>query len=335
MVTTLLLFFALTTLIFFSGKNLSLYGDVIAEHYGLGKAWVGLLLIASVTSLPELTVGISSVTIAQSADLALGNILGSCVFNLMMLSLLDAFTPKMSVFAKASASHTLAGAMSIILFALVGMGLFLSQDIVLYKWIGLGSLIFISIYFLSMRILYHYEHKLMLQKTDTKPNKPTADTMKLHKAITLFVINALVVVGAALFLPNIAKTIAVETGLGESLVGTLFLAGSTVLPELAVTIGALRIGAIDLAVGNLFGSNLFNILILAIDDLFYTKGYVLKDASDANIATVFFLIIMTAIAIAGLTYRFEQKRFLLAWDALLIGLMYILSLVMLYYLRSG
>lgn len=333
MALTILSFLFLASLIFFSGKRLSVYGDIIAEHLGLGKAWIGLILMASVTSLPELTVGISSAAIVGSADLAVGDIMGSCVFNLFILSLLDAFTPHEPLLSKVSQSHTLAGAMSIILVAFVGFGLFLPQEVIIIRWIGLSSLFFILIYFVSMRIIYQYEVKIRVQKEGTS-GLLLVPQISLRKAAILYAVNAAVVMGAALFLPALAEKIAHETGLGASFTGTLFLAASTSLPEIAVSFAALRMGSLDLAVGNLIGSNLFNILILAIDDTFYTKGYLLKDASDVNLYSVFSLIIMTAIAIAGLTYRISKKQFFLAWDALLIGVMYIINLCLLYYLRT-
>jgi Ca2+/Na+ antiporter len=75
--------------IIYSGTKLSKYGDLIAEKTGMGKAWFGLVLMASVTSLPELITGISSIVIVDEPDLAVGDILGSCVFNLLILSILD------------------------------------------------------------------------------------------------------------------------------------------------------------------------------------------------------------------------------------------------------
>jgi cation:H+ antiporter len=85
-----------------------------------------------------------------------------------------------------------------------------------------------------------------------------------------------------------------------------------------------------MATGNLLGSNLFNILILAINDMFYAKGHILKDASDTHLISVFFVIMMTSIAIVGLTYRVDRKRFLLAWDTFLILIAYIVNIILLY-----
>lgn len=334
MMSALAIFVVLALLIFFSGKRLSLYGDAIAIHLGLGKAWIGLMLMASVTSLPELTVGISSVTLVGSADLALGDVMGSCVFNLFLLSLMDSLVPGVPLSSKVSPSHILAAALSIILVAMVGLGLYLPPNIVLVSWIGLSSIAFVVVYLVSVRLLYHYTLKLITATAIPEGEKEALPPASFRKAVLLYALHAMVVVGAALFLPGIAETIAKESGLGESFVGTLFLAASTSLPEAAVSISAIRMGSFDLAVGNLIGSNLFNILILSIDDAFYTKGHLLKDASDNNIVSVFSVIIMTAVAIAGLMYRSNRKPFFVAWDALLIGAVYIANLLALYYLRT-
>ncbi len=333
MISELLIFSGLAFLIFFCGKRLSVYGDIIAEYLHLGRAWIGLVLMAFVTSLPELAVGISSVSVVGSADLALGDVLGSCVFNLLLLSVMDAFISKVPLLSKVSASHILAGAMSIILVSGVGLGLFLPPNIVISSWIGLSSLFFIAVYFIAVRLLYLHEQKLFLQKVADGATAFTKPGMSLKKAVLLYVANAAVVVGAAFFLPGIAEAMALKTGLGESFVGTLFLAASTSLPEAAVSISAIRMGAYDMAVGNLIGSNMFNIIIVSIDDLFYTKGHLLKDASDSNIITAFSVIMMTAIAIAGLMYRSQKKTFFMAWDALLITAVYLGNLFLLYYLR--
>jgi cation:H+ antiporter len=150
----------------------------------------------------------------------------------------------------------------------------------------------------------------------------------------LFALNAVLIVGAALYLPGLAETLAEVTGLGQTFFGTLFVALSTSLPEVVVSIAALRIGAIDMAVGNIFGSNLFNVGILALDDLFYTPGSLLAAIETSHSIAVMAAMIMTAIAIVGLTYRSDSKRLFVAWDSVGIAVVYALANVMLY-LRSG
>ncbi len=314
-------------IIFLAGKRLSYYGDVIADLTGLGKAWIGLILMASVTSLPELMVGISSSAVVGSPDLAVGDIMGSCAFNLCILAAMDAFVPShKSIFSLASTSHVLAISLGIMLFAVVGAALFLPAEIVVLPWLGVTSILFLAIYVVSIRLLYSYSQKN--QTADIGPEH--THNISLKRAAGMYVLFAVVVIAAALFLPHFAEQVAEETGLGKSFVGTLFLAVSTSLPEIAVSVAAVRMGSIDMSIGNLVGSNIFNIAILALDDVFYTKGHLLKDAADSNMISVLATIIMSAIAIVGLTYRPNSKRFLLGWDALLILIVYCACLVLLY-----
>ncbi|GIV34428.1 MAG: hypothetical protein KatS3mg031_1963 [Chitinophagales bacterium] len=163
------------------------------------------------------------------------------------------------------------------------------------------------------------------------PSAPTGYTLK--KVISLYILHALMVILAAIFLPFFAEGVAARLNLSQSFVGTLFLAGSTSLPEVAVSLSAVRLGSVDLAVGNLFGSNLFNILILAIDDLVYTRGNLLKDASENNIISVFSIIIMTAVAISGILFKPQKKSLLLTWDTLLILVIYTANVILLYYIN--
>lgn len=102
MISTLLGFFLCAAVIFYSGTKLAHYGDRMAELTGMGKAWFGLIMMASVTSMPELFVGMSSASIIESADFAVGDVLGSCVFNLAILYLLDVFSKKTTLFSAIS-----------------------------------------------------------------------------------------------------------------------------------------------------------------------------------------------------------------------------------------
>jgi cation:H+ antiporter len=307
-------------LIFFHGQKLSKYGDRIATLTGFGRVWIGLILMAAVTSLPELGIGISSVAIVGSADLAVGDILGSCVFNMAILSLLDALSPGDPILSRVSKSQILAVTLSTILIAMVGLSIFLSHDFVMIGWIGVTSFSFAVGYLVSIKLMHAMGKE---ENSASNHTVSSSDKKELHTVILWYSVHAVVVVAAAFVLPYFAEGIALKTGLGESFVGTFLLAGSSSFPEIAIAIGAVRIGAADMAVGNLFGSNIFNVFTLFINDLFYTKDYLLKDASDNHLITVFAIIIMNCIAIAGLIIKPKTKQFrYLAWDTLLILLVY-------------
>lgn len=319
-------------IIFLAGKRLSYYGDLLAELTGMGKAWIGLILMSTVTSLPELMVGISSSAIIQNADLAVGDILGSCAFNLCLLSVMDMFTPKnRPLFSSISQSHILATAFGIILIGLVGLGLFLEKDIVLTPSIGLTSIAFALIYFISIKTIYNY------QKSHPQvelPSEPINTQLTLKHVTVRYALFALIIVITALALPYFAEHIAEQTGLGKSFVGTLFLAISTSLPEIAVSLAAVRMGSPDMAAGNLLGSNIFNVFILFLDDIFYIKGHLLKDASDSNLITVFFVILMATTAIIGFIYPSKEKKLILDWDTLIIFIFYLFNILLLYKLTT-
>ena len=317
-------------IILLAGSQLSRYGDMISDKTGLGRAFIGLILISAVTSLPELMVGISSSAIVQSADLATGDILGSCAFNLSLISIMELFSRKRSpLLNNVSQTHILAASLGIILFAFVGFGLFLHDDITILRFIGLNSLLFALIYFLALRMIYRHQKRnpgLDEERKDVK--------LSLSQIIFRYALFALITIAAALLVPHFADQIAEQTGMGKSFVGTLFLAISTSLPEIAVTIFAVRMGAADMAVGNVLGSNIFNIFILFIDDLFYTKGHLLKDASEHNMLTVLTIVVMSAIAIVGITYKHQKTVYFLGWDTMLMLLIFIINFVLLYRLDA-
>lgn len=153
----------------------------------------------------------------------------------------------------------------------------------------------------------------------------------LRQAVRGYVLAAIAVVAAGIWLPFIAGDLAEALQWEQSFVGTLFVAAITSAPEVVVTVAALRMGAIDLAVGNLFGSNLFNIAILAIDDLLYLPGPLFADVSTAHIASAFSAMMMSGLAIVGLVLRPVSRIFRVAsWISLLLFAIYFLNTLFLY-----
>ena len=326
-------FIICTVVIVYSGTKLSTYGDIIAEKSGLGRAWTGLVLMASVTSLPELVTGVSSVTFAGVPDIAVGDVLGSCVFNMLILAILDTIYRPSPISTRAHQGHVLSAAFGILLLSMVCASIFLRESIYPIGWIGPYSLIFIVIYLTAMRLVFSYEKRKITEFMKEKAEGMKYKDVPMNTALLYYAMNALIVVIAAIFLPKIGEGIATSTGLGQTFVGNIFIAVSTSLPEVVVSISAVKMGAIDLAMGNLFGSNIINIFILALDDIFFLEGPLLAYASPDHIISALSAIAMTTIAIIGLTYRAERKRLFLAWDSVGILLCYILNLMMLYMLR--
>ena len=325
-------FAAITGVILLTGGNLSRYGDVIAEKTNLGRAWVGVILLASVTSLPELFTGISSIVIIDVPNIAAGDVLGSCMFNILILAFIDLLDRTSPVSARAQQGHVLTGAFGILILGLVVLGLATSQMMPIIGWVSASSLALILLYLVAIRMVFLYERRRNAESAHDLA-EARYQGISTRKAVTMYGINALIIVAAASYLPFLGEQIAEITGLGQTFVGTIFIAFSTSLPELVVSVTAFKIGAVDLVYGNILGSNLFNLVILAIDDILYTKGALLAAVSGSHIVAASAAMAMTAVAIIGLTYRAERKGLPLAWDALGILVLYVGSMAFLYTLR--
>ena len=326
-------FIACAAVILVSGTYLSKYGDIIAEKTGLGRTWIGVVLIASVTSLPELVTGISSVALFALPDIAAGNILGACMLNLLMIPVLDFIGGSAPISSRVHQGHILTAGFAILMLAVVSVSALLGTSLPSIGWIGVNSFIFIAIYLLAMRMVYFYEKRRIAEFVKEMAEEVQYRHISKSKAYTMFGLNALVIIGAAIYLPHLGEEIAASTGLGETFVGSVFIALSTTLPELVVSVSALTIGAADMAVGNLFGSNVFNIFVLAIDDLFYTSGPLLARVSGNHLVSALCAIAALSIVIIGLTYRADKKPTFFAWDSLAILALYIFNLSVLYMAR--
>jgi cation:H+ antiporter len=313
-------------IIAYAGYFLSRYGDIIAEKSGISASWVGLILLSTATSLPELVTGISAVTYANAPNIAVGDVLGSTVFNLTILVLLDALYRRESLYGRAAQGHILSAALGCILIAFVGFSILLDHAGMSPAWwhIGLYSPLIILIYLVSMRAVYSHEQQTLADYTEDSAERYPNTT--LRDAIKGYTWAALAVLLAGSWLPFVAKDISDMMGWGQSFVGTLLVAAVTSAPEVAVTISALRIGALDMAIANLLGSNLFDIVILAIDDLFYTQGPLLAHVDSSHALTALTAVMMSALVIVGLTFRPKKRIILgLTWVSLALLMLYVLN----------
>lgn len=326
-----LAFLICVILIVIAGVKLCRYGDILAEKTGLGGTWIGLVMVATVTSLPELATGIASVTVAAAPDIAVGDVLGSCVFNLLIIVILDLIHRGESVYTRASQGHILAGSFGVMLIGFTGFNIALASNgaSLAIGHVGIYSPVILIIYAVAVRTLYRYERR-QIAEFPTEPIARYSET-GIEQAALRYAMAALVVVAAGVALPFVAKALATQMNWSQSFVGTLFVALATSLPEVVVTIAALRIGAVDMAIGNLFGSNLFNILILVADDVAYFNGPLLSDISPAHTMSALSALMMTGAAIAGLLYRPQARIFkTVGWASIVLFVVYVLNTYVLY-----
>jgi len=318
-------------LITVAGSRLSRYGDVIAKKTGLGGSWIGLVLLASVTSLPELVTGVSSVTLADAPDIAVGNVLGACVFNLLLIVVLDFLHRGASVYTRASQSHALSAAFGLMLLGVVAASLVLAgrEPPLAFGHVGLYTPIIVVMYFVALRTVAGFERRQV--NPPSEDIEPRLSAMTLRAAVAGFLLASILVVAAGAWLPFVAEELGQVMGWQASFVGTVFVAFATTLPEMVVTVSALRMGALDMAIGNLFGSVLFNVLVLAIDDAIYVKGPLLAHVSPLHAVSAVSAMIMTGAAMVGLLYRPETRLLkTVGWVSLFLVVVYVMNSYVLY-----
>lgn len=313
-------------IITFAGYALSRYGDILAEKTGISSSWIGLTLLATATSLPELATGISAVTVVNVPDIAVGDVLGSTVFNLLILVLLDALYQRETIYSRAAQGHILSAALGALLIGFTGFSLILDQAGMSPAWghVGIYTPIIVLVYLAAMRSIHRYEKATLDKYTETSAERYPEVT--LREAIGGYLVAAVFVIVAGSFLPFIASDISGMMDWDQSFVGSFFVAAATSAPEVVVTIAALKLGAIDMAIANLLGSNLFDILILAVDDLFYVKGPLLANVDYSHTITAFTAVMMSLLVIIGLVFRPQRRSVLkLTWISLSLLLLYILN----------
>jgi len=330
---TWLLFALVATVIVVAGVQLARYGDVIGEKSGLGRSWIGVVLLAATTSLPELFTGFGATALTPLPDIAVGDVLGSCMFNLLILSLMDAIQPE-RISARAHQGHALAIGFGLVLMALAGMGLAGGPYWLEVGWVGLYSPLLIILYLVAMRVLFVHERRRRSSDSHRDTANPANAHVSLRVALVRYGVAAVFVVGAALYLPVLGASLARETGLGDAFVGSLFIAITTSLPEIVVSVSAVRMGALELGIGNVLGSNLFNLWILGMDDIFYTPGPLLSAVDASHLIAVLAVVFMNALFLIGLTEQVLTKRFRVAWDTGAMAVVYAGAVSLVYLMRS-
>ena len=320
-------------IIILAGFRLSKYGDIIAEKTGIGRAWIGMIFLAGATALPEFFTTCSSIVVEDAPNLAAGNVLGSIIFNLFIIAILDIIQGHGPILKKVNLGLILLGAISVILSVVAILGMLLKNTVSVFS-IGPASFLIVGIYLVGMRLSFRYQSRNPDEHRDKEANEEKKyENVSVAKTIFGYLFCAAAIFGGSIWVAHTAKLIAIGTGLGETFVGSLFLAIVTSLPELMATIGAVRMGLFDMAIGNIFGSNMLNIVLIPISDVLFRTGSMYAYLSSTHILTAIVGILLTMIVIIGIIYRSKKSFLKLGWDAIAIIIVYIASTYMIFRLR--
>lgn len=331
-----LVFGCSAAVIVFAGTKLSHYGDQIAELTGLGRLWIGVVLMAAATSLPEIFTDVSA-ALMDAPDIAAGDLFGSNMANMLVLGIIDLLHRQKRVWQQAALEHTLTAALAMVLTGLAAFFVLARIDVT-HLGVGLGSLVLLLLYVLGMRLVFRQENmkrrqreqEAVLEGVSEKGDSGIVRRADLRRAVAGFVAAALVLLVAAPFLAGSAKGIAEQSGMSATFIGTSLVGITTSLPELVTSIAAVRLGAFDLAVGNLFGSNAFNMAAFFFADLAYRGGGLLDHVSSTHALTALWSILMMNIGLMGIIYRAEKRFMLIEPDSLLMIVSYVLGLWLLF-----
>ena len=261
----ILVFLASAAAVIFFGTRLAVYGDALATLTGWGRLFVGSILVALATSLPELSANISAVQLdPPNPELAVGNVFGANMLNMFTFAAVAlAFGGKR--FLRRVAKQQ--GYLIVVAAFITGLALIFgaTQFGVSAFQIGLSSVVLLIVFVLGMYWVYL--------------NRPTGDGgeeedpgMTLRRAWAFFLLVSAGVVVSGFFLAWSTDQIAQITGVASSTLGILLVSLVTTMPEASSTIAAARIGAMDLGVAGLYGSCAFNVTILFYADIFYRGG---------------------------------------------------------------
>ncbi|RLC69688.1 MAG: sodium:calcium antiporter [Chloroflexi bacterium] len=331
-------FLVCALIVIFSGTKLTQYGDAIAEKTGLTRAWIGLLLLAAMTSMPELVTGASAAALVRVPDLAIGVVLGSNLFNLLLVVVLDLLHRPGPFLTRAGRSNLLLARLSALLIGLAGLGLLMGNLVpsLALGWLSPFSLVLVLLYLLSLRWLFRLE-----QSRQVSPAPGTQllryQYLSSRRTYLSFALAGAVIIGAGIWLASIGDEIAQITGWGDSFIGNILLAIITSLPELSVCIAALRLGAADMALADLLGSNLFNTgVIIAAADLLYWENPIFRSASLGQLWAVGIALLMTGFVALGLILSSRRKLLgIFDWESFLLLALYVLGAYGLFVTTSG
>jgi cation:H+ antiporter len=300
-----------------AGVRLARDGDMIAEQTGLGTAWVGAVFVAGATSLPEFLTGFFAIRQGH-AELAVGNLFGDSMINMAILAGADLAFRHTQILTRVAVNQALVGLIAICVTVVAIAGMLTDAELSFFG-VGWAPLVAAGAYLGGMRLLYATRHASPTGASETTHSRGGGgiDRRALLRPAIGFAAAAAVLLVAAPVLSSSAATIADQLGVSTGVVGIVLLAATTTLPEMSVTIASVRAGSYDLAVGNLLGSNAFNMALLLPLDLLDRGGPLLAGVGPVALVGAVFATLLMGMTLIEVLNNSEQRIWWLEPDAAL------------------
>lgn len=333
--TAIFAFLGLAALIATAGTVLTRAGDRIADLTGLGEALIGGVLLGGISSLSGV---MTSVTAAWDghAHLSFSNAVGGIAAQTVFLAFADLTYRRANLeHASASLSNLMQGILLMLMLTFVLLTL-AGPDVTLWH-IHPSSILLLLIYLFGTRLVAKAQQSPMWKPINTKEtveDKPETDLHKINRPwlYTRFLLSAAVVGTAGYFVAKVAVVIAQQSGLTQSFVGALFTSVATSLPELVISIAAVRQGALTLAVANIIGGNSFDVLFLSFADIAYTEGSLYHQVGDSEAFVLALGVLLAGTLMMGMLYREREGIAQAGWESITtIGLFFV-GYILLYFM---
>lgn len=280
--------------------KISYYVDLIDKTTNLSGAFIGGVMLAAVTSLPELFTSISATIFLGKSQLVIGNILGSNIFNISILATLIVVMYKKINHSYISRSHTTVATWLIVTYGLLTLPICFNKDI---------TLLGVSIISLAIGVIYYICLKKMATTTEEKgvedPEVYTSLTPK--QLFTRFALFSVLLIISSIGITYVSDIVASKLNLDVTLAGALLLGIATSLPELASCIALAKIGNLNAMIGNILGSNIFNLFILLLADLLFTTGSIYT-SNQQSYNLIFFGFISTLAILSVLIANIYKEK---------------------------
>lgn len=306
----------LAGLVVFLSIFLSKYVDALDKKTNLSGAFIGGVLLAAVTSLPEFITSLTAIFALNQPNLVQGNVFGSNIFNLTILGGCILLFPKKFKNSYISKSHMLTSIFTIFIFLICLLGMRYNYSL------NLG---FLNVSYASIIIIILYVINLSKSNDDSQNNNSNSDNddsinLTVKQIIFRFIICSILLLLFSVLLTKVTDKLNSQLGLGATVGGAIFLGIATSLPELTSSFNLVRLGNFNASFGNVIGSNIFNFTILAIGDIFYSKGNIFSPDKQSN-NLIIWGIISTIIVISTLYTKKSEKT------SMFLGLLIIVSYI--------
>lgn len=303
---TIGLFVFSALLIAWAGTRIVPPAETIAARSGLGQAIFGAVFIGMSTSLSGSLLSVYTAAIGH-VDMAIGNAIGGIAAQTAFLAIGDLTLPRRNLeHAAASLQNLAQGSLLVILLAIPILESVMPSATI--AGVSLATPVLVMTYALGLRLVAEMKNEPMWSPRVTKDTvrEPAAEEMAgetTRRAVARFAVLILVLAVAGLLLAEASVAIVGETGLSETLFGSVFTAVCTSLPELITMLVAIHRHSLNLAVGNIIGGNSFDVLFLAGADVAHREGSIYAHFKPDHIGITCVSILMTAVLLLGMLRR--------------------------------